>query len=266
MMLPTPLRHLWTYRDFIVHSIRRDIHARYLGTVLGAAWVILQPLTMIAIYTIVFSQVMAARLPGTTGAFSYSVYLCAGLLPWMWFTETVQRCTSTFRENANLVKKAAFPRLALIAVPVGIAAFNFVLILALFLAFLAIADNWPGTRLAWLVIPLAIQFLMSVGLGLLLATLQVFFRDTAHALGLALQLGFWLTPIVYARSVLPQWAQDIQLWNPMAGLAGSYQAIVAGLDPPGPASWVAPLAATVLALMLGGFAYRRHHAEFADEL
>lgn len=266
MILPTPLRHLRTYRDFIVHSIRRDVHARYLGTVLGGAWVILQPLTMIAIYTIVFSQVMAARLPGASGAFSYSVYLCAGLLPWMWFTETVQRCASAFRDNANLVKKAAFPRLALIAVQVGIAAFNFALILSLFLAFLAIAGNWPGMRLAWLVVPFAIQFLFSVGLGLLLATLQVFFRDTAHALGLALQLGFWLTPIVYTRALLPQWAQDVQLLNPMAGLAGAYQAIVAGLDPPGPAFWVAPLLAAAVSLALGALAYRRHHQDFADEL
>ena len=97
------LQSLWAYRGFIHSSVRRDFHARYRNSLLGAAWAILNPLALIAVYTLIFSQVMRARLPGIEGTFGYSIYLCAGLLSWGYFAEVTTRGQNMFIENANLL-------------------------------------------------------------------------------------------------------------------------------------------------------------------
>src|SRR4051795_4486529 len=97
------LRALWAYRGFILGSVRREFQSRYQNSVLGAAWTVLNPLAMIVVYTVIFSQVMHARLPGVTGGFSYSIYLCAGVLTWGLFAEITSRAQSVFIENAGLL-------------------------------------------------------------------------------------------------------------------------------------------------------------------
>ena len=107
------LRALWAYRGFISGSVKREFQSKYRNSLLGAAWTVINPLAMIVVYTVIFSQVMKARLPGVDSAFAYSIYLCAGLLTWGFFAEIVGRAQNVFIEHANLMKKLSFPRMTL---------------------------------------------------------------------------------------------------------------------------------------------------------
>jgi lipopolysaccharide transport system permease protein len=264
------IRDIWHYRGFVEGSIRREIAMQYRGSLLGAAWVLIGPAALILIYTLVFSHVMRSRLAGVESAFAYSIFLCAGLLPWTFFTESVTRLLNVFVANSNLMKKAMFPRICLPVIALGTAAFNFAVIGSLFLLFLLVAGEFPGVVLVAAAVPaLAVQIALATGLGMLFATLNVFFRDVAQAVTLALQFWFWLTPIVYPIGSLPQWAQPLLAWNPMAVLVGHYQAAFLYRRLPDAGAWLGLAAVAVLALLslwLGLAIYRRRVAELVDEL
>jgi lipopolysaccharide transport system permease protein len=110
---------LWAYRGFIVASAMREFQSKYRNSLLGAAWTVINPLAMIIVYTVIFSQTMRAKLPGVDSTFAYSIYLCAGVLTWGLFAEIVGRGQNVFLENANLLKKLSFPRLCLPVVVVA---------------------------------------------------------------------------------------------------------------------------------------------------
>ena len=104
------LRDIWNYRGFILGSVKREFQLKYRNSLLGAAWMVLNPLAMILVYTVIFSQVMHNRLPGNSNQYSFSIYLCAGLLTWNLFSEIVGRSQVMFLESANLIKKINFNR------------------------------------------------------------------------------------------------------------------------------------------------------------
>ena len=105
--LSSTIRGIWQFRAFVLGSIRRDIESQFRGSLLGAAWLFIQPLAMILVYTLIFSNVMGSRLAGVGSTYGYSIYLCAGLLPWNYFSETLARLQGVFVGNSNLIKKAA---------------------------------------------------------------------------------------------------------------------------------------------------------------
>jgi lipopolysaccharide transport system permease protein len=111
---------------------------------MGAAWTVLQPLAMITVYTVVFSQLMQTRLPGVNDPFAYSIYLCAGLLTWGLFAEIVQRCQTVFLDNGNMIKKLSFPRICLPTIVVSSALVNFAITFTVFMLFLLISGHFPS--------------------------------------------------------------------------------------------------------------------------
>src|SRR5690349_15695232 len=112
-------RSLWAYRLFILSSIRNEFLTRFARSRLGGLWMIIHPLTQVAIYALILSNVIAAKLPGLDNKYSYPIYLMAGMLAWSLFTEIVSRCLTLFIEQGNLMKKMRFPRITLPAVVVG---------------------------------------------------------------------------------------------------------------------------------------------------
>ena len=193
----TIFRALWAYRGFILGSVQREFQSKYRNSLLGAAWTVINPLAMILVYTVIFAQVMRARLPGADSTFAYSIYLCAGVLTWGLFAEITGRAQNVFLENANLLKKLSFPRLCLPVTVVANAALNFGIVFALFTLFLIASGNFPGLPYLALLPVLAVQVLFAIGLGISLGVLNVFFRDVGQFFGIFLQFWFWLTPIVY---------------------------------------------------------------------
>jgi len=260
------LKALWAYRGFVLGSVKREFQSRYQNSLLGAAWTVLNPLAMIIVYTVIFSQVMRARLPGVDSTFAYSIYLCAGVLTWGLFAEISSRAQTVFIENANLLKKLTFPRMSLPVTVVTNALVNFAIVFSLFTLFLVATGNFPGWVFLGLLPVLALMVLFAIGLGVTLGILNVFFRDIGQFFTIFLQFWFWLTPIVYPVSIIPEPLARYVGLNPMARLIGACQDIlVHGRWP----DWWRLLPVLLLAALLcalGLRLFRKHSGELVDEL
>lgn len=260
------LKPLWIYREFILGSVKREFQSKYRNSLLGASWTVISPLAMIVVYTVIFSQVMRAKLPGVDTTFAYSIYLCAGLLTWGLFAEITVRAQNVFLENANVLKKLNFPRLCLPAIVVLSAGINFAIIFGLFTLFLVVTGNFPGLVYLALIPLLIVQIAFAIGLGITLGVLNVFFRDVGYLFGVLLQFWFWLTPIIYPVTILPECMRLFMDFNPMAGLIAGYQTVlVNGQWPDWKGVWLAILLATLLCAV-GMRLYRKRAREMMDEL
>ncbi len=257
---------LWAYRGFILGSVRREFQAKYLNSLLGVAWAVINPLAQIVIFTVIFANVMRAKLPGVDSTYGYSIHLCAGLLTWNLFAEIAGRGQTVFIENANLLKKISFPRLSLPVIVVINALLNFAIVFGLFTVFLLVSGNFPGLPFIALLPLLLIETAFAIGVGITLGVLNVFFRDIGQAFGVVLQFWFWLTPIVYAKDILPAKIQFALSFNPMAGLIAGFQDImVKGEWPDWRSLWLVTLLAVLLCLW-GFRLFRRNSGDMVDEL
>lgn len=266
MKLPATLHGIWAYRGFIIGSVKREFQSKYRNSLLGAAWTVLNPLAMIAVYTIIFSNVMGSRLPGNPGGFAYSIYLCAGILSWGLFAEITSRGQTVFLEHANLIKKLSFPRICLPIIVVLNALVNFAIVFGLFTLFLIITGSFPGWIYAALLPVLLALMVFAIGLGMVLGVLNVFFRDVGQFFTILLQFWFWFTPIVYVASALPKPIQEAMAFNPLAAVANACQVILVQGEMP---AWGALVPVTLLGLgacMLGMRMFRKHAGEMVDEL
>jgi lipopolysaccharide transport system permease protein len=257
---------VWRYRGFVLGSVKREFQSKYRNALLGAAWTVLNPLAMILVYTLIFSQVMGNRLPGNGGPFAYSIYLCAGVLTWGLFAEITSRSQGVFLENANLIKKLQFPRICLPIIVVLNALVNFTIIFGLFTAFLALSGNFPGWVFLAILPVLALQILFAIGLGMILGVLNVFFRDVGQFFTILLQFWFWFTPIVYPVTTLPAEVRQLLMWNPMAAVVVAYQTILLHHQAPDWASLLPVALAGLACCALGLLLFRRHAGEMVDEL
>lgn len=257
-------RALWAYRGFILANVRREFQQRYTHSLLGGLWAVLNPLTMIVIYTVIFAGIMRPKMPGQeTHLFAYSVYLCAGLLTWNAFADMVGRMQCVFPQYGNLIKKSSFPRSCLPLIVMLSVLIDFAIVFSLYLLFLLFSGLFPG----WIVLAFApvflIQVAFSLGLGLLTATVNVFFRDVGQFVGVVLQFWFWLTPIVYSASGLPPPVQSLLLWlNPIYPLIAAYQGIFLNHVAP---DWLGLLRVALLAALLLWLAARLFF-KLADEI
>ncbi len=265
-MLKALARPVWRYRGFILGNVKREFQSKYRNSLLGAAWTVLNPLAMILVYTVVFSQVMKARIPNINNTFAYGIYLCAGVLTWGYFAEIVGRAQNVFLENANLLKKLSFPRLCLPVIIVANATINFAIVFGLFTLFLLVTGSFPGWPYLGLIPILGIMILFSIGLGISLGVLNVFFRDVGQFFGIVLQFWFWFTPIVYNESILPERAKQMLEFNPMSAIVVACQHILLNRQWP---DWSQLWFVTLLAVVFctsALYLFRRHAGEMVDEL
>jgi lipopolysaccharide transport system permease protein len=257
---------LWRYRGFVLGSVKREFQSRYRNSLLGAAWTVLQPLAMITVYTVVFSELMRTRLPGVNDPFAYSVYLCSGLLTWGLFAEIVQRCQTVFLDNGNMIKKLSFPRICLPTIVIANALVNFAITSSVFVAFLLVTRHFPGWVFFSALPVLLIQVMFAAGMGIIVGVLNVFFRDVGQFISILLQFWFWFTPIVYSAATLPASVRPWVKLNPMTPFIAAYQGIfVNGMWP----SWASLFPSAVLAAVLCLLAlvlFRRRSGEIVDEL
>jgi lipopolysaccharide transport system permease protein len=257
---------LWSFRGFILGSVLREFQGKYRNSLLGVAWIILNPLALMFVYIIIFSHVMRSKLPGVDGQAAYGIYLCSGLLTWGFFAEVVGRGQTVFTGHSNLLKKVKFPRTALPVIVVLNATLNFSIVFSLFLVYLAISGNWPGWVGLAVVPVLAVQIVLSLGLSVFLGILNVFFRDFGHLTGIVLQFWFWLTPIVYPVGILPEAVRQVLAFNPMYPVIAGYQEIfVMQRVPQWSDLWI-PLVLGLILCVTCLRLFRRRAAEIVDEL
>lgn len=259
-------RAIWRYRGFVIATVAREFRLRYQGSALGVLWNLIQPIGTVFIFTVVFAQVMRARLPGVDDVFGFGIFLCAGMFAWALFAEIVQRGLTMFIDQGNMLKKSNFPKSSLPVIVVLSALLNFALTYGIFLAFLALTGRFPGLVVFEAIPVLLLLVTFATGLGVLLGTLNVFLRDIGQVVGIGLQFWFWLTPIVYPVAALPDFARAWLAVNPMAPVIAAFQSIFVQGKSPEWSTLAMPLATSVVALALAALAFRAWADEIVDEL
>ena len=260
------LRDVWSFRSMIWSSVKREFQSRWTGTQFGPFWLVAQPLATIFIFTVVFANIMRPGMPAHDSKFAYSIYLCSGVLTYGLFSEMLGRSVNIFVENANLLKKINFPKLCLPIIILVSSILNFAIIMSLFLLFLLITSSFPGWAILSVLPVLGIQLMFAMGLGMLLATINVFYRDVQQMVQVVLQFWFWLTPIVYVAPTLPDAAQRILDLNPLWPLIQAYQGIFLEHQMPDWAGLIYPLLLALFFVVLGVFAFYKLQGEIVDEL
>jgi ABC-2 type transport system permease protein len=279
------LSDVFAHREILANLIRKELKVKYAASVLGAVWSILNPLVYLAVFSFV-ARVLGAGIP------DYPVYLLSGLLAWNLFSASLTGGASSVLDNANLVKKVAFPREILPLSIIGVALVDFVLQSLVLLVFILVSGyglHWPELAL-W---PLAFVTLVAVAvaLALWLAAVNVRYRDVGHLLNIGLVVWFWATPIVYAEYQVQQLAEGgewlglprlaFYLLNPLTEVvAGFHRALYAVVQPAGQEvpvlfdhslAWIAGLLAVTLvvaliALRLTWAYFFVRSGDFAEEL
>lgn len=245
---------------------RRDFKGRYAGSVMGFLWSFVQPLWMLALFTFLFSTVMKVSPGIGERTDHFAIFLFCGLLPWMAVHEGIIRATTAITENAALVKKMSFPSGLLVWAVVLAALLHEAIALVLFLFVLGIMGQLSLTGLWILAVAIPLQIGLTAGLGFLAAAVNVFFRDTAQINSLLLQGWFYLTPIVYPLSLVPDRFEKYLALNPLTPLVTLYrEALLGGTMPP--IATLTPLViAAVIALIFGTWVFHRLKPVFADEI
>lgn len=260
------IRDLYLYRSFIYGCVKREFQAKYAKSLLGSLWNIINPLSMIIVYTVIFSNIMRSRLPDIDSTFAYSIFLCSGIFTWGLFSEITTKSQSMFIDNANMLKKLIFPRICIPATIVLSSILNFAIVFSLFISFLLITNNFPGLVFISLIPLLIILILFASSLGLILGILNVFFRDIGQAFTVIITFWFWFTPIIYSSSILPNWSIPLTNVNPLKSIIVSIQnVLVLGQYP----NWSSLLYVTILTIAFGSYGlklFRKYSTEIVDEL
>ncbi|MGH9942987.1 MAG: ABC transporter permease, partial [Pyrinomonadaceae bacterium] len=228
-------RPLWQLprRSELVWSLaRREIAARYRGSVIGLVWVALTPAVMIAIYTFIFAEVFGARFGERGSPWDYALYLFCGLLPWTAFQETTQTSAGVIVAQSNLVKRVVFPLEALPAAQALAALATQLFGTVVLLAATFIIQRELHPTLLWLPVLLVPQLLAMLGAAWLVASLGVFLRDTGQAVGLLLMAWMFLTPIIYPEQAVPERYRALISANPFTPLVRGYRRILLEGAPP----------------------------------
>lgn len=246
--------------------VRRDFSQRYAGSLLGFAWSFIQPLWQLALLSYVFSLIMRAPLD-TEPTNRFWVFLFCGLLPWTAIHEGILRSATVVVEHADMVKKIAFPAEVLVVSVVTTALIHQGITLVVFLGALAVVGELAWTKLFLLPVALVFQVALTLGIGYLVAAIQVYFRDMVQVLGLVMNAWFYVTPIVYPMAMVPEKFWGFIQVNPLAVLVTLYRYAFLGGDA---ARWKSGFLAltltTVIFLVFGRWLFQRLKPGFADEI
>jgi homopolymeric O-antigen transport system permease protein len=259
-----PLWQLPRRFDLILSLTKRELAARYRGSVLGIVWAVLTPVVMIAIFTIIFAGIFKARFGASSSQWDYALYLFCGLLPWNAFQESVQLSSTTIVGHANLVKRVVFP-LETLPVSLSLAAVANQMFgtVALLLAAILLRGELRATIvfLPVLVIP---QLFATLGAAWLMASLGVFVRDIVQGIALLLMAWMYLTPIIYPESLVPERYLGIVNLNPFTPLVRNYRRIILDGSMPDWRGLAYFGAFAAVSFILGYWWFARTRKNFAD--
>jgi len=265
------LAELFRYRELVLNLVIRDLKVRYKNSVLGFLWSLLSPLAMMMVFTIVFTFMMP-----NNNIEKFPVFVLCALLPWNFFRDSVMRSITSIVGNASLIKKVYFPREVL---PLSVVLSNLVNLLLALLVLFAMLFIFRIKLTVWaLLLPLVIftQLLFTLGLGLIAATANVFYRDTRMIMNVVMQAWFFLTPIFYPIDILPKHRLVLgfdlnihrlaYILNPMASLIATYRVILYHGARPAVDFFLRTFITSLLMLIIGYLIFMRYSRVFAEEV
>jgi lipopolysaccharide transport system permease protein len=251
---------LWEYRELLYTLVEREIKIRYKQTAIGASWVLLQPLITMLIFTAIFGRM--AKMP--SDGIWYPAFTLSALLPWTYFSQSITRSGASLVTSANLVTKVYFPRILLPLSMIVSPLIDFALSLLLLFSLLLYA----GIPLTWKVFTLPlfllVAMLTALGVGLILSTANVKYRDVGHAIPFLIQIWMFLSPIVYPVSLVPERWKLLYGLNPMAGVIEGFRWALLGKSAPDPVVMSMSIVVFVGVLIVGFAYFNKMERDFAD--
>ena len=261
------LLSVYRYRRFVWRHALSHLRYRYAGTGLGVVWNVLHPLAMIAVYSVVFGTIMKPpTVPGVEGPLAYVLYLCAGFLPWIALAECVSRGTSAFTDNAAYLKKLPVPEPVFVAQAAAAATLGLAISFTLLIVIALIAGLRPTAYWLLLPIPLLLMQTLGLGLGLLLGTLNAFFRDVSQMLVVALQVLMWTAPVVYLADSLPPTLRSLIAWHPLTPVLDATRSLFLLGKLPTAQTWLGLIAWPAVVLLIATAVFGRLRREIRDVL
>jgi lipopolysaccharide transport system permease protein len=260
------LQNLVERRSLLFQMVRRDFDQRFIGSAAGWVWGLIHPLVQLLSWVFVFGVCMRFKLPPNEVTQNYPLYLFAGMLPWMLFSETVQRSSSSLLDQANLITKTVFPAEI---VPLSIflsALVSHLMALVLTVGAVGIWENHISLFLVALPIYMVLVGLFAVGIGWIVSSLHVFLRDTAQMVSVVLTLWFWMTPIFITEDQIPQRLRFILTGNPLSYVVRGYRDLLLSYKPPNPEDLAIVAVYAVATFVAGGLFFRHMKRGFADVL
>jgi lipopolysaccharide transport system permease protein len=255
------LGSIWARREIVFYLALRDIRVRYHQTALGSLWAIMQPLAATLVFAVVFGRLVKI----STGETPYPIFLLTGMLPWQFMAGAIQRSSASLVANGAMIKKVYFPRLAVPTATVATALIDFCIGCVVLVGLMAYYDVTLTVRIAMVPAMLLLCGGLSLGIGLLLASINCRFRDVTQGIGFAMQMWMFLTPIVYPFSMVPERFQAYVRLNPMTGVICGFRTAL--LDAPlDTTALLVSVSYAALFLVVGGAAFRRAERGVADLL
>lgn len=254
------LREVLTYKEMLISSVKKDLRSRYRGSVLGFLWTFINPLMQLVIYSVVFPYLLKMKEE------NYPMYIFVGLLPWIYFTSSIQISTTCIVGNANLVKKIYFPRMIL---PISVSTtglMNYIFGLIIVFPALLITGIHLTPYALFLPVVMLVNYLFTTGVCMLLSALYVFFRDLEHIISIVTQAWFYLTPIVYSLKIFPDYAQAILRFNPMTQFVMAYRNILMYGQFPSALGFSCVTVLSIAVFFFGAFVFSKLQKSFAEEL
>ena len=254
------LRELWAYRELIYFLTWRDIKIRYKQTVLGVAWAIIQPLAMMMVFSFFFGRLAGISSEGVP----YPLFTLAALVPWQLFSRAITESTSSLVTDQKLITRVYFPRIIVPISTVLAAVVDFLIAAALLVLLLAIYGIQPGAGVMWLPAFVVLMLVAALGTGFWLSALNVEYRDVAYTIPFINQFWFFVTPVVYSSTMIPDRWRFLYGLNPMSGIVEGFRwALLGAGEPPGAMMGMSTLIA-VLLLISGVVWFRRRERTFVD--
>lgn len=260
------LQNLIARRTLLFQLVRRDFEQRFIGSAIGWIWGLIHPLVLLLSWTFVFNYCLKMQVPAGEGTTSYPLWLFAGMLPWLLFSEAVQRSASSVTEHSNLITKTVFPA-EMIPVSVFLSSLaSHLLGVVLIVAATGIVMNQVSVFLVLLPVYFLLIGLLAIGIGWIVASLHVFVRDTAQVVAVVLLLWFWLTPIFIAEDLFPARMRFLVVGNPFYYLVRGYRKVLLGGALPSVEDLAIVAVYGAAAFVLGGLFFRHMKRGFADVL
>jgi len=254
------LREIWRFRELLYFFTWRDIKIRYKQTAIGILWAVLQPLLTMIVFSVFFGRF--AKVPSE--GVPYPIFVYVGLLPWTMFSQSLSRSSDSVVSNATLIKKVYFPRLitpmaaSLSALVDFIISFGILILLMVYYKFV------PSLMIILFPFLVVLTFLCSVGIGFWLSAINVMYRDVRYCVPFLIQLGFFITPVIYPVSMVTEKYAWILYLNPMAGIIESYRASILGYKAIPVFGLTISVIFTIVFFVSGVFFFKRMERRFAD--
>lgn len=255
---------LWNHRQLLTEFVLKDLRHRYVGSTIGFFWTVVTPLLELATYTFVFHGLIGVKFHPAGGWFNYALFLFAGMVSWFAFADGITRAASSITDNGHLIKKVNFPAVILPAHLIISSVMNQCIRLIVLMSAAIIMGHGLTWHIALVPFVVLVQMMLVLGIGLMVATASVYFRDTVHWLNSILLLGMFLTPIFYPANVYPERFKVLLQFNPLAHLVGVYQELILNHRFPHHHSLIISGIVSLVCLLVGYSVFHHHRDKFAD--